>query len=165
MKRGEMLAKALVLATNAHDGQFDRGGKPYILHPLKVMSFLKEDDEELQCIALLHDVIEDSRKYNGELVTWKMLHEMGFTERVIAGIDSVTKRLGESDDEYRMRVFSNVDGMKVKQCDLQHNSDIRRLKNKVLTEKDIARTIRYQEFYLMIDERLSEKGINDGKTN
>jgi (p)ppGpp synthase/HD superfamily hydrolase len=60
MKKGELLGKVLVLATNAHAGQFDRGGKPYILHPLKVMHYLKTDDEELQCIALLHDVIEDT---------------------------------------------------------------------------------------------------------
>ena len=44
MKKGELLGKVLVLATNAHAGQFDRGGKPYILHPLKVMHYLKTDD-------------------------------------------------------------------------------------------------------------------------
>ena len=60
MKKGEMLGAMLLLATNAHAGQFDKGGNPYILHPLRVMSFLKTDDEELQCIALGHDVIEDT---------------------------------------------------------------------------------------------------------
>ena len=44
MKKGELLGKMLVLATNAHAGQFDRGGQPYILHPLKVMHYLKTDD-------------------------------------------------------------------------------------------------------------------------
>lgn len=60
MKKGEMLGTMLVIATNAHAGQFDRGGAPYILHPLKVMHYLKSDDEELMCMALGHDVIEDT---------------------------------------------------------------------------------------------------------
>ena len=77
MKKGELLGKVLVLATNAHAGQFDRGGKPYILHPLKVMHYLKTDDEELQCIALLHDVIEDTS------TSWKDLEAIGCTSRVI----------------------------------------------------------------------------------
>ena len=48
MKKGEMLSKMLVLATNAHAGQFDRGGKPYILHPLAVLELANSDDEEIQ---------------------------------------------------------------------------------------------------------------------
>ena len=45
MKKGEMLSKAILIATNAHHGQFDRGGNPYILHPLKILHYLKTDDE------------------------------------------------------------------------------------------------------------------------
>jgi (p)ppGpp synthase/HD superfamily hydrolase len=45
MKKGEMLSKAILLATNAHAGQFDKGGNPYILHPLTVMHKLKTSDE------------------------------------------------------------------------------------------------------------------------
>ena len=58
---GQLLDKMLVLATNAHSGQYDKGGKPYILHPLKVLHYLKTEDEELQCIALGHDIIEDTK--------------------------------------------------------------------------------------------------------
>ena len=36
-KKGELLNKMLVLATNSHAGQFDKGGNPYILHALSVM--------------------------------------------------------------------------------------------------------------------------------
>ena len=65
MRKGEMLDKMLMIATKAHHGQFDKGGNPYILHPLKVMHYLKTEDEELMCIALGHDVIEDTRQtYN-----------------------------------------------------------------------------------------------------
>jgi (p)ppGpp synthase/HD superfamily hydrolase len=149
MKRGVMLASMLQLATNAHADQFDRGGTPYILHPLKVMHYLKTDDEELQCIALGHDVIEDTD------VTYKDLFDAGMSERVLHGINALTKRLGETYEEYKERVFSNEDAMKVKLCDLRHNTDIRRLKG--VREKDLERMAKYQRFYLEIQTKLREK--------
>lgn len=139
MRKGEMLNKMLVLATNRHAGQFDRGGNPYILHPLKVMYYLKTDDEELQCIALAHDLVEDTD------TTFAELRDMGFTERVINGIKSLTKMPGESYDDYKLRVKSNPDAVKVKLCDLRHNTDVRRLKG--VTEKDLARMEKYHRFY------------------
>jgi (p)ppGpp synthase/HD superfamily hydrolase len=147
MRKGEMLDRMLVIATNAHAGQFDRGGAPYILHPLRVMSFLKVNDEELQCIALGHDVIEDTN------VTYKDLRDSGISERVIDGIRALTKVPGETLDEYKARVFASPDAMQVKLCDLRHNTDIRRLKG--VTEKDIARMAKYHTFYLEIQSRLT----------
>lgn len=149
MKKGEMLDKMLVLCTNAHRGQFDKGGCPYILHPLRVMSFLKTDDEELQCIALGHDVIEDTK------TTYKDLREAGISERVIDGIRALTKVPGETYEEYKERVFASKDAMIVKSCDLRHNSDIRRLKG--VTEKDIARIAKYHAFYLEIQSKLDDE--------
>lgn len=148
MKKGELLGKVLVLATNAHAGQFDRGGKPYILHPLKVMHYLKTDDEELQCIALLHDVIEDTK------TTWHDLRDIGCTERVLEAVAALTKMPGQSYDEYKEGVFANVDAMRVKTCDLRHNTDIRRLKG--VTQKDIDRIAKYNRFYLEIQAKLQE---------
>ena len=146
MKKGEMLDKMLVLCTTAHHGQFDKGGRPYILHPLRVMSFLKTEDEELQCIALGHDVIEDTK------TTYADLRASGISERVIAGIRALTKVPGETYDEYKLRVFASKDAMDVKSADLRHNSDIRRLKG--VTEKDIARIAKYHQFYLEIQAKL-----------
>lgn len=146
MKRGEMLAKMLVLATNAHAGQFDRGGNPYILHPLKVMHYLKTDDEELQCIALGHDVIEDTA------TTYQDLRDAGMSERVIEAIRALTKQPGQTYEEYKEGVFANEDAMRVKVCDLRHNTDIRRLKG--VTEKDIERMVKYQKFYIELVQRL-----------
>jgi (p)ppGpp synthase/HD superfamily hydrolase len=147
MKKGELLGKVLVLATNAHAGQFDRGGNPYILHPIKVMHYLKTDDEELQCIALLHDVIEDTK------TTWQDLQDIGCTARVIAGVRVLTKMPGQTYDEYKKEVFANFDAMRVKSCDLRHNTDIRRLKG--VTQKDIDRMAKYNQFYLEIQSRLN----------
>ena len=149
MKKGELLGKVLVLATNAHAGQFDRGGNPYILHPLKVMHYLKTTDEELQCIALLHDVIEDTN------TTWEDLVNAGCTDRIIYAVAALTKMPGQSYDEYKKTVMANPDAMRVKMADLRHNTDIRRLKG--VTEKDIARMAKYNVFYLELAAALSKK--------
>lgn len=148
MKKGEMLSQAIHIATTAHHGQFDKGGVSYILHPLKVLHYLKTDDEELQCIAMLHDVIEDTK------VTYCDLIEIGISIRVVAAIRCLTKQPGQTLDEYKSAVFSNKDAMLVKLCDLRHNSDIRRLKG--VTEKDLDRMAKYHRFYLEIQSRLTE---------
>jgi (p)ppGpp synthase/HD superfamily hydrolase len=147
LQKGEMLDRMLVLVTNAHAGQFDRGGNPYILHPLKVMHDLKTDDEELMCIALGHDVIEDTK------VTYQDLRDAGISNRVIEGIRALTKLPGQTYDEYKLGVFANRDAMLVKSADLRHNTDIRRLKG--VTEKDIERVAKYHKFYLEIQTRLN----------
>ena len=146
MKKGMMLANMLLIATNAHAGQFDKGGKPYILHPLKVMHYLKTEDEELQCIALGHDLIEDTD------VTYSELICAGMSARVIEGIRALTKVRGESYLEYKQRVLQNRDAMLVKLCDLRHNTDIRRLKG--ITDKDVARIAKYHEFWVEIQRAL-----------
>ncbi len=144
--KGELLDKMLLLATQSHHGQFDKGGAPYILHVLKVMHYLKTDDEELQCIALGHDLLEDTG------VTALHLEKLGMTPRIIAGIRALTKEPLQTLDNYKIGVFCNRDAMLVKRCDLRHNSDIRRLKG--INAKDIKRMIEYHEFYLEIEERL-----------
>lgn len=138
----------LVLATNAHAGQFDKSGNPYILHPLKVMHYLKTDDEELQCIAVGHDLVEDTD------VTYQDLWEEGMTNRIIEGIRGMTKERGETHEEYKLKIKSNTDCVRVKMADLRHNTDIRRLKNKEVTEKDVARMVKYHNFYLELEEVL-----------
>lgn len=139
-KKGELLNKMLVLATNKHAGQFDKGGKPYILHPLAVMHLLRGDDEELQCIALGHDVVEDCG------VSYHELTEIGFTDRIIAGIKGLTKIPGETYEEYKEKVKANADCVKVKICDLRHNTDITRLRG--VAAKDMAKMEKYFHFYM-----------------
>ena len=140
LKKGELLSKMLVLATNSHSNQFDKGGNPYILHPLAVMYLLENPDEELQCIALGHDMVEDCG------VTYSQLRELGFTDRIIEGIRCLTKVPGETYEEYKEKVKSNPDSVRVKLADLRHNTDIRRLKG--VSQKDMARMERYFHFYM-----------------
>lgn len=148
MKKGHMLSTAIKIAVDAHDGQYDRGGNPYVLHVLKVMHYCKSQDEELLCIAVLHDTVEDSD------VSWWDLREAGLSERVIAGVRALTKIPGQSYDEYREAVFANRDAMIVKLADLRHNCDIRRLKG--VTVKDRERMARYHEFAFDIQQRLKD---------
>lgn len=147
MRKGEMLDKMLVLATNAHHGQFDKGGRPYILHPLRVMSFLKTDDEELQCIALGHDVVEDTK------TTYQDLLDAGMSQRVVDGIKALTKVPGYSYDDYKQQVMASKDAMIVKMADLRHNTDIRRLKG--VTTKDLDRIEKYHRFYIELQTKLT----------
>lgn len=139
-KPGEMLSAMLKLTVTAHDGQYDKGGKPYILHPLKVMHWLRTEDEHLQCIALGHDVVEDCG------VTYRQLYEAGMSARVVDGIHALTKTTGEDYEEYKAKVKRNPDAVLVKMQDLRHNSDIRRLRG--VTDKDVERIKRYHAFYL-----------------
>lgn len=143
-KQGELLNKMLVLATTKFDGIFDKGGAPYILHCLKVFYYLKTDDEELQCIGLGHDLVEDTD------VTYVDLRNMGFSERIIEGIRAMTKVPGETNDEYLTRIKQNKDAIRVKLADLRHNSDIRRLKG--VTEKDILRIEKYHKMFLELKD-------------
>ncbi len=137
-----MLSAMLVLVTQHFAGKYDRQGLPYVLHCLKVMYYTGSDDEELQCIALGHDLIEDTK------VTYAMLRSLGMTERIIDGIRCMTRMPGETEEEYQARVMSNSDSIKVKLSDLRHNTDIRRLKG--ITEKDLARLQKYHTFYLKL---------------
>lgn len=146
MKKGELLDKFIVHATNAHAGQFDKGGKPYILHVLTVLYGVMNEDEEIQCIAVGHDLFEDTKTTVEDLV------ELGATERIIMGILALTKQNGESYKAYKKKVLDNTDAMIVKLQDLKHNSDITRLKG--VTEKDIARMAKYMAFYTEIEAAL-----------
>lgn len=154
MRKGEMLSKAILIATLGHADQFDKGGNPYVLHPLTVMHKLKTNDEELQCIAVLHDVIEDctGKKIvlDGRtvIISFAMLKDEGFSDRVIEGVRSLTKMPGQTYEEYQAGVVANPDAVAVKKEDLRTNSDLRRLKG--VTEKDIARAAKYMLFYALL---------------
>lgn len=149
MKKGELLSTAIQIAVEAHAGQFDKGGVPYILHPLKVMHYTKSQDEEIMAIAVLHDSVEDNKN-----ITYSYLRERGLTERVISGIMCLTKVPGESYEEYKSKVKSNPDAVIVKKADLRHNSDIRRLKG--VSDKDIERIAKYQRFFLELEATVNQ---------
>lgn len=132
----------LAIASEKHKNQFDKGGMPYILHPLKVMHYLRTDDLELMAIAVLHDVVEDCD------VTYDELRDIGMSERVITGVKGMTKVPGESFNDMLYRLTCNKDVVKVKMADLRHNMDIRRLKG--VSDKDTARLAKYSKIYTIM---------------
>jgi guanosine-3',5'-bis(diphosphate) 3'-pyrophosphohydrolase len=139
MKKGEQLNKMLVLTVNRFEGRYDKAGKPYILHCLAVMYKLNTDDEELCCMAIGHDLIEDTKTTYTELI------ELGFSDRVIDGIRRLTKLPGQTSEEYIAIIKKSIDAIRVKLCDLEHNSDIKRMKG--LSENDFERLKKYQWMY------------------
>jgi len=58
------LEKAIKIALEAHIGQVDKGGNPYILHPLRVMLSLNSEEERI--VGVLHDVVEDCEGWSWE---------------------------------------------------------------------------------------------------
>ena len=129
------LETAIAFAANAHAGQPDKAGQPYILHPLRVMLQLSEPHERMA--AALHDVVEDTD------VSLDDLREKGFPEEVVEAIDALTKRDGETRLQAAKRAGANAIARMVKIADVSDNLDTRRLKE--LTPKDKKRLAEYRE--------------------
>lgn len=108
------------LAAKAHCGQVDKGGKPYVLHPLRVADVFK--DETLRTVAVLHDIIEDT------YVTLADLRELGAGEEVVAAVDAITHRKGESREDYYRRVKANDLACQVKVADILDNLNPARMR-------------------------------------
>lgn len=142
----KMLAKAITLAATGHEAQFDKAGRPYILHPLQVMYNLGPDaDDELRCIAVLHDLLEDTD------YTIAYLLKLGFSQRVINALSLLNHQDGVDYDTYIRAIGTNIDATLAKLADLRHNSDITRMKG--LTEKDFQRMQKYQKAFDYLDSR------------
>lgn len=111
--------KALNVCYECHAGQYDKGGVPYCFHPYEVAESMT--DEVSTCVALLHDVVEDTD------MTLDRLRVIGFPDEVIRAVDAMTHRPGESYGEYLSRVKQNPVAVRVKIADLTHNMDRTRL--------------------------------------
>lgn len=129
------IEKAIIIAANAHAGQVDKAGQPYIYHPLRVMMSLDTPEEKMA--AVLHDVIEDSE------LTLEDLRVSGFSEQVIQAVESVTKREGENYEDFVERASHNAIGKKVKLADLKDNCDLSRIKQP--GEEDFRRIEKYKK--------------------
>jgi len=128
------LERAIAIAAQAHAGQTDKAGAPYILHPLRMMLTLETEAERI--VAVLHDVVEDTP------VTLDDLRAERFTDEILAALESVTKRDGEDYEAFVLRAGQNPIGRRVKLADLRDNSDISRIP--APTEKDYGRLEKYR---------------------
>lgn len=134
-----LLEKAIAIAVEAHRGKNDRAGQPYILHPLRVMFRVESEAERI--VAALHDVVED----HGDVWPMERLRQEGFPPEILEALDGVTKRDGESYEQFVERSARNPISTRVKLADLEDNMDVRRLSQ--VTEKDRERLNRYVAAY------------------
>ena len=132
---GHLLERAIALAVEKHVGQSDKSGAPYILHPLRMMARMKTT--ETMMAAVLHDVVEDTDTSLDDL------RQKGFPEAVIAAVDALSRREGETYEEFTERAGANPLARTVKIADLEDNMNLLRLGVEGLSEKDVERLNRY----------------------
>jgi (p)ppGpp synthase/HD superfamily hydrolase len=142
-----LLENALQIALDAHRGQVDKAGRPYILHPLRVMAAMRTDDE--RAVALLHDVIEDGGYDVARLM------DAGIPLRVAQAVECLSKRDGEDYPAFIARVIENPLAAQVKQADIADNIDVLRLEE--LSEQDLARVAKYHRAWRQLDAALGKK--------
>jgi (p)ppGpp synthase/HD superfamily hydrolase len=128
------LERAIEIAASAHAGQVDKAGAPYVLHPLRMM--LRMSDNQARMVAVLHDVIEDT--------PWSLeqLREQGFADSVLTAVDALTRRQGETYEAFILRAASDPIARLVKIADLEDNSDLSRFASP--SDKDRSRIEKYQ---------------------
>lgn len=128
------LERAIAIAAEAHVGQKDKAGEPYILHPIRVM--LRVSTTEERIAAVLHDLLEDT--------PWKRadLEREGFPTDVLDAIEALTRRPKETYDEFVARAARNQIAIRVKLADLEDNLDKSRIANP--TERDFRRMAKYE---------------------
>ena len=116
----ELTIKAMNLAYTAHHGQFDKGGVPYIFHPIHLAESM--DDEISTCVALLHDTVEDT-----DVTLEELARE--FPKEVVEAIALLTHDENVEYFDYVRMIKTNPIATKVKLADLAHNGDPKRICN------------------------------------
>ena len=141
---GKTLEKAIMIATEAHKGQTDKAGKPYILHPLRVMGKMESTSEQI--VAVLHDLLEDTSWTKEDLT------REGFDDEIIQAVDHLTRdeEHGETYDDFIKRVSKNKLATRVKLADLEDNMDVTRLG--ALTQKDYTRVDKYKKAWNQLSD-------------
>ena len=134
--------KAYKIAFEAHRDQLDKTGLPYIHHPLHLAAQMT--DEVTTCVALLHDVVEDSD------MTFEELEKLGFGGEIIDALRLMTHDDDVPYMDYVREIKRNPVAAAVKRADLMHNSDITRLD--VVTERDLARAEKYKNALEILSE-------------
>lgn len=137
----EQTKKAMIIAYNAHHGQVDKSGVPYIFHPIHVAEQMETEEECI--VALLHDTVEDTN------ITFEVLKKE-FSATVIEALKLLTHDESIDYFDYVRKLKNNPIAKKVKLADLYHNSDITRMENP--TEKDWKRKEKYHKAILILLE-------------
>lgn len=121
--------KAMGIAYDAHQGQTDKAGVPYIFHPLHLAEQMQ--DEFTCCAALLHDTVEDTD------ITLEML-SAEFPAEVVEAVGLLTHNPETDYFDYVRRIRSNPIAMEVKLADLRHNMDATRFAGVAVPKEKIG---------------------------
>lgn len=135
--------KAMKIAFEAHKNQTDKNGIPYIFHPVHLAEQM--DSENTICVALLHDVVEDTS------MTFEDLQAEGFSAEIIDSLKLLTHDDAVPYMEYVKEIKKNPIATKVKLADLRHNSDLTRLDE--VNEKALKRVEKYKKAIEMLEEK------------
>ncbi len=135
------LERAIEIAAKAHLGQTDKGGEPYILHPIRVMLRMATLEERI--VAVLHDVVEDSDW------TLEALAKEGFSPPILTALEALTKLPGEDRMMAAHRAAANPLARAVKLADNAENSDLSRIPNP--SPKDLERLEQYRQVRLILE--------------
>lgn len=130
-KQQQLLEQAIHIALQAHLGEADKGGNPYVLHPLRVMLAMETTEEKI--VAVLHDVIEDSS------FTIEELKQRGFSKKVLDAVTLLTKKENQNYQDYISAIKKNPLVTKVKLSDLKDNMNTTRLKKVGVADKERLR--------------------------
>ena len=132
--------KALKISFDAHNNQVDKSGMPYVYHPFHLAEQM--NDELSTCVALLHDVVEDTD------ITLDDLKSKGFPDEVIEALSLMTHNDDVPYLDYVRAMKDNSIARKVKLADLAHNSDLTRLDE--VDDKAIERVNKYKQAILIL---------------
>ena len=134
--------KAMKLCFRAHKKQTDKSGIPYVFHPIHLAEQM--ETEVTTVVALLHDVIEDTR------YTLKKLKKLGFSDEALDALVLLTHNKAVDYMDYVAKIKENPIAKAVKLADLKHNSDTSRLD--VVDEKALERRKKYQEAIAFLEK-------------
>ena len=132
------LERAIAFAVDKHAGQVDKVGRPYILHPLRVM--LAQETDEARIAAVLHDVVEDCDDVEIEDVA-----RLELPDAALETVKVLTHDDAEPYEDYIERLALNPMARNVKLADLRDNIDIARLAE--VTDRDAKRLDKYIRAY------------------
>jgi len=142
---------AYAIAKRVHGGRIDKSGYPEFDHPLAVEKLC--ETEKQRCIALLHDVVEETAEWTGKPITLDDLRAWGVDEGIVVAVDCLTRRKGEKIGTYLDRVASDLDAAEVKDFDMFDNMSQRR-NEKLPQKKRMSNVRKYAKRRVMLANRI-----------
>jgi (p)ppGpp synthase/HD superfamily hydrolase len=146
-----LLILAIYIAAGAHNSQIDRGGAPYIHHPMRVMMAMETAEEKV--VAVLHDVLEDCPDWTAQ----RLLHS-GIPAKAVEAVICLTRRPDETYEQFIERVAKNPLAARVKIADLADNMDLTRIPNP--GHRDRLRVEKYERARALLRAR-SQDGTTE----